>query len=59
MPKYDKQSLALQAKELGFTRNTHEKVFRLVEILGFINGDERLKNNLALKGGTARPKTRS
>jgi len=53
MPKYDKQSLALQAKELGFTRNTLEKAFRLVEILRFINGDERLKNNLALKGGTA------
>ena len=53
MPIYNKQTLGNQAKELGFVRDTLEKVYRLTDILKFINSSPLLKDNLALKGGTA------
>ena len=42
-----------QAKELGFVRDTYEKICRLTEILKFLENDNLLGNSLALKGGTA------
>jgi len=53
LSKYDKVYLGNKAKELGFNRDTLEKVTRLYDILRFINTMPLLKNNLALKGGTA------
>lgn len=53
MPKYDKIQLGKKAKELGFIRDTFEKVDRLVRILDFINGASAISEFLALKGGTA------
>jgi len=53
MPVYNKAILSAQAAELGFIRDTFEKVLRLVDILGFINADPLLSEALALKGGTA------
>ncbi|MDR2590654.1 MAG: nucleotidyl transferase AbiEii/AbiGii toxin family protein [Oscillospiraceae bacterium] len=50
---YDKISLGKRAKELGFARDSFEKMSRLVEILQFINTNNELKSLLALKGGTA------
>ena len=49
----DRRALGEKAKELGFVRDTLEKVFRLTEILAFINADSFLSENLILKGGTA------
>lgn len=51
--KYDKVFLGNKAKELGFNRDTLEKVSRLYDVLRFINTMPLLKDNLALKGGTA------
>ena len=45
--------LGRQAKELGFVRDTYEKVCRLTEILKFFENDDLLGKSLALKGGTA------
>lgn len=53
MSDYDKRKLGKQARELGFIRDTLEKVFRLSEILKYINIDPLLRESLALKGGTA------
>lgn len=53
MPKFDKITLGRQARELGFVRDTFEKVCRLAEILSFIEQDPVLADSLALKGGTA------
>lgn len=53
MAPYDKQTLSRIARELGFARDTLEKVYRLVEILRLIQGDPLLSTSLALKGGTA------
>ncbi len=53
MSDYDKRKLGKQAQELGFIRDTLEKVFRLSEILKYINNDPLLLESLALKGGTA------
>lgn len=50
---FDKNTLGRQAKELGFVRDTFEKVCRLADVLKFIESDEILSNCLALKGGTA------
>jgi predicted nucleotidyltransferase component of viral defense system len=50
---YDKVFLGRKAKELGFNRDTLEKVTRLYDILRFLNTIPLLKKNLALKGGTA------
>ncbi len=49
----DKRTLGALAKELGFVRDTLEKVCRLAEILKFMQEDELLSISLALKGGTA------
>lgn len=49
----DRKVLGEKAKELGFARDTLEKVYRLTEILNFINSHPLLKENLILKGGTA------
>ena len=53
MPSYNKQTLSKQAQELGFIRDTFEKMVRLAEMLGFISKDPLLSKSLALKGGTA------
>jgi len=50
---YNKQKLTAWANELGFIRDTFEKVIRLVEILKFIEADPLLSSALAIKGGTA------
>ena len=49
----DRRLLGEKAREMGFVRDTLEKVYRLTEILTFINGHTFLKENLVLKGGTA------
>lgn len=49
----DRLTLGRMAKELGFVRDTLEKVCRLVDVLKFFESDELLANALALKGGTA------
>lgn len=41
------------AEELGFIKDTLEKVTRLADILEYLNTNPVLKENLALKGGTA------
>ncbi|MDR2424876.1 MAG: nucleotidyl transferase AbiEii/AbiGii toxin family protein [Prevotellaceae bacterium] len=41
------------ASETGFIRDNLEKVFRLCDILQYINKEEIFVDNLALKGGTA------
>jgi predicted nucleotidyltransferase component of viral defense system len=53
MPLYDKKTLLRQAQELGFVRDTFEKMLRLVEIFHFMSNDPLLSTALALKGGTA------
>lgn len=53
MMQYDRITLGRQAKELGFVRDTFEKVCRLAEVLAFMEGDSLLADSLALKGGTA------
>ncbi len=54
MQNYDKRILSKQAKELGFIRDTFEKVCRLSDVLSFIQSDPLLGENLALKGGSKR-----
>lgn len=53
MIKFDRAVLGRQAKEIGFVRDTFEKVCRLADVLNFFEEDDLLKNSLALKGGTA------
>lgn len=53
MPMYDKTFLGRKAQELGFVRDTYEKMLRLADILHHINTDQVLGTVLALKGGTA------
>lgn len=50
---YDKTYLGKKAEELGFIRDTLEKVTRLADILEYLNTNSLLKESLALKGGTA------
>ena len=50
---FERISLGRQAKELGFVRDTFEKVCRLADVLSFIESDALLSDTLALKGGTA------
>src|SRR5690554_4100913 len=50
---FDLVYLGEKAVELGFVRDTLEKVYRLVDILEYINTNPILKDSLALKGGTA------
>lgn len=49
----DRRVLGEKAKELGFVRDTLEKVYRLIDILDFMNSHPLLSKNLVLKGGTA------
>jgi len=53
LPDYDRSKLAQWARELGFVRDTLEKVLRLSDVLMYINADPLLSKALALKGGTA------
>ena len=53
MFEYTKEDLNIIANEMNFTRDTLEKVIRLVKILDFINSDSELSGKLFLKGGTA------
>lgn len=53
MMQWDKATFSRMAKDLGFVRDTFEKVFRLSEVLEFIQNDSFLAGRLALKGGTA------
>lgn len=49
----DKMILGRMAKELGFVRDTLEKVCRLADVLKFMEEDKFLSKSIALKGGTA------
>lgn len=53
MMQFDRMTLGKQARELGFVRDTFEKVCRLADILTFFQSDSLLSEKLALKGGTA------
>lgn len=53
MSNYDIIYLGKKAKEMGFVRDTLEKVTRLADILEYLNTNPILKDSLALKGGTA------
>ena len=53
MMQFDRITLGRQAKELGFVRDTFEKVCRLADVLSFMESDALLSESLALKGGTA------
>ena len=50
---WDRITLGRMAKEMGFVRDTLEKVSRLADVLKFMEEDELLSQSLALKGGTA------
>lgn len=50
---YDIIYMGKRAEELGFIRDTLEKVTRLADILEYFNTNSLLKESLALKGGTA------
>lgn len=49
MLEWSKLLLGKQAKELGFVRDTYEKVCRLTEILKFFENDAMLGYSLALR----------
>lgn len=53
MMQLDRMTLGRTAKEMGFVRDTFEKVCRLVDVLKFMEKDELLSKSVALKGGTA------
>lgn len=53
MSSYDLDFLGKRSAELGFVRDTFEKVARLADVLEYLNTNPILKDNLALKGGTA------
>lgn len=53
MMQLDRMTLGRMAKEMGFVRDTLEKVCRLADVLKFMEEDELLANGIALKGGTA------
>ncbi len=53
MMQLDRMTLGRMAKEMGFVRDTLEKVCRLADVLKFMEEDEILARSLALKGGTA------
>lgn len=53
MSNYDKNYISQKAGELNFIRDTLEKVYRLADILEYLNTNPLLKESLALKGGTA------
>ena len=45
---FDKNTIGRQAKELGFVRDTFEKVCRLADVLKFFENDDILSSCLAL-----------
>lgn len=51
--KYDKAFLEQKAKETGFVRDNLEKVYRLTDVLMYLNTNPNLSERLVLKGGTA------
>ncbi len=53
MPSYNKRDIENRSRELGFVRDTFEKVLRLKVILEFMNSQAYLTEHLLLKGGTA------
>ena len=53
MNEYNRKEIGKQAAELGFIRDTFEKMSRLIGVLGFFERDPILSRYLALKGGTA------
>jgi predicted nucleotidyltransferase component of viral defense system len=53
MRQFNKVELNRQAREIGFVRDTFEKVCRLTDVLTFFGRDPLLADSLALKGGTA------
>lgn len=53
MFEYTKADLAAKSNEMNFVRDTLEKVFRLSDILKYLNSNPLTKENLVLKGGTA------
>ena len=53
MMQWDRLTLGRMAKELGFPRDTLEKVCRLADELKLMESDELLSEGIALKGGTA------
>lgn len=53
MYKYDKAFLEQKAKETGFVRDNLEKVYRLTDVLMYLNTNPNLSERLVLKGGTA------
>lgn len=53
MMQLDRMTLGRIAKEMGFVRDTLEKVCRLADVLKFMEEEELLSKSLALKGGTA------
>lgn len=53
MMQLDRLTLGRMAKELGFVRDTLEKVCRLTAVLKFMESDDLLSEAIALKGGTA------
>jgi len=53
LPSLDKGFISRLSSELGFVRDTFEKVYRLVDILEYLSKNTSLNNSLALKGGTA------
>lgn len=50
---FDKAALEKASAETGFVRDNLEKVYRLMDVLEFINNNPFLKDKLVLKGGTA------
>lgn len=53
MNDFNRKELTKQAAELGFIRDTFEKMCRLAKLLKFFERDPVLSRYLALKGGTA------
>jgi predicted nucleotidyltransferase component of viral defense system len=50
---YNKNDLVGAANETGFIRDNLEKVFRLCNVLEYLNANPLLAEHLALKGGTS------
>lgn len=53
MMQLDRMTLGRMAKEMGFVRDTLEKVCRLADVLKFMEENDMLSKSIALKGGTA------
>lgn len=53
MMQFDRMTLGRKARELGYVRDTFEKVCRLADVLDTVQNDPLLSDKLALKGGTA------